>query len=121
MFVLLNRVMDTMFLLKARKYQMLLGVTFLPKVFRYSFCCEIYYRSHALLSCNIFFLFLFFSSLCKIIFKYEIRNLGGFQRKSDHDNKILKSFIHQASHNHLILIFDESSFCSSKGVLFPYC
>lgn len=35
--VLLNRVMDTMFLRKEGKYQILLGATFLPKVFRYSF------------------------------------------------------------------------------------
>lgn len=59
--------MDTMSLLKARKYQMLLGVTFLPKVFRYSFVVKfITVVMHYSVAVRFLFLFFFFFS-----FKYE--------------------------------------------------
>lgn len=67
--------MDTMSLLKARKYQMLLGVTFLPKVFRYSFVVKfITVVMHYSVAVRFLFLFFFcFScSFHKILFKYEI-------------------------------------------------
>lgn len=87
-FVLLFRVMDTMFLLKARKYQMLIGLTFLPKVFRYSFVG----RFISVFMCYLVavrFLFLSFSFLfIRYYSSMKFKLLGGFQRKSCHDNKI---------------------------------